>query len=63
MEYLTYFIAAAKGASKIAAVVFGSYLVVGVALSAWAWSRDRSGNSGTHGHMDDNRRIDGPDGS
>jgi len=63
MEFISYFLAAAKGASEITAIVLGSYLLVGAILSIYTWARNRSGGSGFFGHIDDNRRIDGPDGS
>jgi len=63
MEYLAYFLAAAKGASEITAIVLGSYLLVGSILSIYTWSRDRSGNSKRGEHYTENRRIDGPDGA
>ena len=48
---------------KTALAVIGGYTVVGTVLTIYQWARDRSGNSGQHGHVDDNRRIDGPDGA
>jgi hypothetical protein len=40
-----------------------AYLLIKPVRVVWGYFRDRSGNSGTHGHFDDNRRIDGPDGA
>jgi len=48
---------------KFTLIIIGSYTVVGTVFSVYQWARDRSGNSGQHGHVDDNRRIDGPDGA
>ena len=51
-------------ALKTALAVVGGYTIGVTLLSAWQYFRgDRTGNSGQHGHFDDNRRIDGPDGA
>ena len=44
--------------------IFASYFGVAMIFSVLQYFRDnRTGNSERHGHIDDNRRIDGPDGS
>ena len=48
-------------ALKTALAIFGGITLTTTLLSAWTYFRgDRTGNSGQHGHFDDNRRIDGP---
>ena len=42
-----------RGAITTLLVVVGAYTVVGSILSAWQWTRDRTGNSGRFKHWSD----------